>query len=54
MMWYDGSVDEDTWKLYTHPNKQYDTQNAHLVEDIPLTPKIEMRKDSSWANVGDR
>lgn len=54
MMQYDRSIDEDTRKLCTHPSKQHDTQNAHLVEDIPLTPKIEMRQDSGWTNVGDR
>lgn len=54
MMRYNRSMDEGTRKLYTHPSKQHDTQNAHLVEDIPLTPKIEMRQDSGWANVGDR
>lgn len=54
MMQHDRSMDEDTWRLYTHPSKQHDAQNTHLVEDIPLTPKIEMRQDSGGANVGDR
>lgn len=54
MMQHDRSMDEDTWRLYTHPGKQHDAQNTHLVEDIPLTPKIEMRQDSGGANVGDR
>ena len=54
MTQHDSSMDKDMWRLYTHPSKQHDTQNAHLVEDIPLTPKIEMRQDSGWANVGDR
>ena len=53
MMHYDRSMDEDTWQSHTHPSKQHDTQNAHLVEDIPLTPKIEVRQDSGRANVGD-
>lgn len=53
-MRHDGSLEKDPWRSDTHSSDPHGTQNAHLVEDISLTPKVEMRQDSSWASVGNR
>lgn len=54
MMQHDGSTEQDPWRSDTHSSDPHGTHNAHLVEDISLTAKVEMRQDSRRASVGNR